>query len=1498
MKHILGLDLGTNSIGWAVINAIKEENTQKEQLIGINTAGSRIIPMDAAQLGDFNKGNTVSQTANRTQFRGVRRLYERKKLRRERLHRILQLLGFLPKHYASQLDRYGKFIANSEPKLAWTTNTHEPSYFIFQSSFQEMLNDFLQNNNQVKKVPYDWTLFYLRKKALTQKIEKEELAWILLNFNQKRGYYQLREEETEKASSKTRQYFDSQIVTDITDTGQIYKGLKIFTITLENGEKGKFFSKNMPDWKGQKKDIIAIIDLDKNGNDKYDENGELSRRFKIPTEQEWEEQWELIKTKTQKDLDTSHKTVGAYIYDTLLQTPSQKIRGKLIRTIERKYYKDELNQILKKQEEFHPELRDSNLLEACIEELYPNNEAHRNAIAKYSIFQLLIEDILFYQRPLKSKKSLISNCPYEEYTYTNKETGEICTSSLKCIAKSHPLFQEFRLWQFISNLRIYQKKGTINGKFTTDIDVTNQFLKTEDDYANLFDWLNQKKEIRQDTFLKKPAFGLKKNIANYRWNYVEDKTYPCNETHYKILSYWEKAGIEQSALTSEIEEKLWHILYSISDKNELRKALQHFADKNYLSDKFADTFQQIPPFEKDYGSYSAKAIKKLLPLMRIGRYWKAENFDSTTLDRIEKILTGEFEENIKNRTREKTIHLDNLYSFQGLPTWLACYIVYNRHSEIKDVTKWQQPSDIDAFLNAFKQHSLHNPIVEQIIMETLRTVRDIWKQTGHIDEIHVELGREMKNPAEKRRKLTQQIQENENTNLRIKALLTEFANPEFGIENVRPHSPSQQDLLRIYEEEVLNETKDIPEDIAVILKKFNEIDTKKRPSTSDVLRYKCWLEQKYRSPYTGAMIPLGKLFTPAYEIEHVIPQSRYFDDSFTNKVICEAEVNKLKGNMLGYEFIKNNQERIVELGFGQNVKIQTVEAYELFVKEHYSYNRTKMQKLLMEDIPDQFIERQLNDSRYISKLIKSLLSNIVRDEGEEEATSKNVIVCTGSITDRLKKDWGINDVWNKLILPRFIRLNEITESNRFTTTNACNKTIPAMPLDLQKGFNKKRIDHRHHAMDAIVIACANRNIVNYLNNESASKNAKISRQDLRQILCKKTKTDNLGNYQWLIDKPWDTFTQDMYSILSNIIVSFKQNLRIINKTTNHYIHYENGKKVNCSQKQSDSWAIRKPMHKETVYGEINLRRTTTATLKAALENPQRIIEKDLKKKIKELLTQGLNEKQIKKYFEDNKDIWQEINLKKIPVYYFTKETANRFFACRESINTTFNKKKIEEKVADTGIQQILLRHLEQNGNNPEQAFSPEGIEQMNKNIMSLNNGKFHQPIYKVRTYEQADKFAVGQTGNKSTKFVEAAKGTNLFFAIYETAHKRSFASIPLNVVIERLKKGLSPAPENEKGNLPKFILSPNDLVYVPTKEEIENGHINQPIQKDRIYKMVSCTGNQCFFIKSNVANTIIDKYEFSPLNKMERAITGEMIKETCIPIQTDRLGNIITPISL
>jgi CRISPR-associated endonuclease Csn1 len=230
-------------------------------------------------------------------------------------------------------------------------------------------------------------------------------------------------------------------------------------------------------------------------------------------------------------------------------------------------------------------------------------------------------------------------------------------------------------------------------------------------------------------------------------------------------------------------------------------------------------------------------------------------------------------------------------------------------------------------------------------------------------------------------------------------------------------------------------------------------------------------------------------------------------------------------------------------------------------------------------------------------------------------------------------------------------------------------------------------------------------------------------------------------------------------------------------------------------------------------------------------------------------------------------------------------------------------KKIEH-ITDTCIQKILKKHFEECKYNPEIAFSPDGIDKMNQNIVSLNNGKKHCPIYKVRRYEGFGKrFSVGQKGNKHTKYVEAAANTNLYFAVYETEiidtntgiikKNRTYEAIPLNVVIERLKQGLSPAPADENGNEPLFLLSPNDLVFVPKNNKINKDSLDSSIDFDRLYKMVSYSGNQCFFIKASIATPIINKREFSPLNKMERALTGEMIKEVCIPIKVDRLGNII-----
>lgn len=1437
-KKILGLDLGTNSIGWALIEQESEE--RKGRILGM---GSRIIPMEAGDMGKFAEGTTVSKTADRTKYRSVRRLRERFLLRRERLHRVLHLLNFLPEHYASQIDfekRFGKFKSETEPKLAWKNSDGKYS-FLFQTSFNEMLDDF-KANGQDLKIPFDWTIYYLRKKALSQKIEKEELAWILLNFNQKRGYYQLRgEEEEDENKNKLVEFYSLKIVNVLADEPQKGRSDIWYSLVLENGWIYRRASKTpLFDWKDKTRDFIVTTDLNDDGSIKTDKDGVAKRSFRAPGENDWT----LVKKKTEQEIDQSRKTVGTYIYETLLQNPKQKIKGKLVRTIERKFYKDELQKILEKQREFHPELKNDDLYNDCVRELYRSNDAHQLMLSKKDFVHLFMEDLIFYQRPLKSQKSSISNCTLEFRKYKDK-SGVTHTQYLKAIPKSNLYYQEFRVWQWMYNLSIYRRDDEAN--------VTKEFLNTNKDFENLFEFLNVRKEIDQKTLLK----HFKINEKTHRWNYVEDKKYPCNETKAMISSRLDKVeNISSEFLTREIEQTIWHIIYSVNDKAQYEKALKSFAGKHHLDESsFFEAFKKFPPFKSEYGSFSEKAIKKLLPLMRLGKYWDYANIDKDSKDRIQKIITGEYDEKIKDKVREKAIHLSKEADFQGLQLWLAQYIVYGRHSEASIIGKWHSADDLEAFLKDFKQHSLRNPIVEQVITEALRVVKDIWLKYGSgakdfFNEIHIELGREMKLTKDERIDATRKINENENTNLRIKALLAELMN-DSSVENVRPFSPTQQEILKIYEDGVLNSDIEIEDDILKISKTA-------QPSLTDLKRYKLWLEQKYRSPYTGQIIPLNSLFTPEYEIEHIIPQSRYFDDSFSNKVICEAAVNKLKDNCTGFEFIKKLGGTVVECGNGRSVTVLKQEAYEDFVKRHYANNRGKRSKLLLEDIPEKMIERQMNDTRYISKYISGVLSNVVRAEDgtDEGVNSKNIVPGNGRITTTLKQDWGLNDVWNDLILPRFERLNQLTNSTDFTAwSDNHQKFLPTVPIEFSKGFSKKRIDHRHHALDALVIACATKDHVNLLNNQSAKSDVK--RYDLKRKLMKfekvvyknpqtGEKVEREVPKQFL--KPWSNFTVEAQNCLEKIIVSFKQNLRVINKATNYYEKYVEKDGVKFKQRVQQvgtNWAIRKPMHKEFVYAKVDLP-------------------------------------------------WVKVGKKEI------------LTAIRKSLDTSFDEKKIRNSVTDTGIQKILLAHLEKykgflddKGKEiaPETlAFTPEAIEEMNKNIIQLNGGIFHQPILKVRVFEKGTgRFAVGQSGNKKHKYVEAAKGTNLVFAIYGDENgKRSYETIPLNEVIERQKQGFSVA--DLKG-VNDFYLCPNDLVYIPSEDDLEN--INKvdlrfidAEKNSMIYKVVSFTGSQIFFVRQDIATSIVNKMEFSTLNKMERAMDGSMVKEYCVKLKVDRLGNV------
>jgi CRISPR-associated endonuclease Csn1 len=1298
MKKILGLDLGTNSIGWALVEQnIEEKNGE------INGMGSRIIPMSKETLDNFGVGIQRSATFERTQYRSVRRLVQRDLLRRERLHRVLNILGFLPEHYSNEIDfekHFGQFKNGTEPKLVYKVGENGKNEFLFMESYKAMLSEFKIANptflKEGKKIPFDWTIYYLRKKALTEKIKKEELAWLLLNFNQKRGYYQLRGEDEVIKENKLEEYY-SLLITDVIDSGD-RKGTDIwYNVILENGWIYKRSSRiPLFDWVGKTKDFIVTTELNDDGTIKTDKDGKEKRSFRAPKEDDWT----LVKKKTENDIINSDKTVGSFIYDTLLQKPTQKINGKLVRTIEREFYKKELADILKVQLGYIPELTDSNLYTACIEELYPNNEAHKNNIKNRDFIYLLLDDVIFYQRPLKSKKSLISNCIFENKIF--KIDGIEKVEPLKCIAKSHPLYQEFRLLQFLRNIKIYEREQNIDGKIFYDADVTKQFLPDEMDYIKLYNWLDTKADITQKQFLAYPKFKLKED--KYRWNFVEDKAYPCNETISVFITKVSKMkDFDNSFFNEEKSIELWHILYSVTDKIEINKAIKSFTKKYILPDEFAETFSKLKPYNNDYGAYSTKAIKKLLSLMRFGSNWNENDIDENTKDRINKILTGEYDLNIKDRVREKAIDLKKITDFKGLPLWLASYIIYDRHSEAIDISKWKTPDDIAKFLKfEFKQHSLRNPIVEQIITETLRVLKDIWVEYGKgeenfFDEIHIELGRDMKNPADKRKRMTEKISENENTNLRIKALLTELKND--GVNDVRPFSPSQQEILKIYEEGVYQY-----ESRKDKLDEVDKIRKSSKPTKAEINKYKLWLEQGYASPYTGKTIPLSLLFTTKYQIEHIFPQSRFFDDSMTNKVICEAEVNQLKDNKTAYEFILDNKGSIVELNGGGSVKLFNKDEYENHIQKYFAKNKTKLKNLLSEDVPDSFINRQLNDSRYISKVVKSLLSRIVREEKngelEQEATSKNIITLNGAITSKMKQDWGLNDVWNEIITPRFERLNVITNTSDFGSWgNKQGKQVfqITVPEEISKGFSKKRIDHRHHALDALVIACVGRNHINYLNNLNAKdENDRTVKHELRNTLCLKTKPDEKGNYKWEFKKPWETFTQDAKEKLLGTIISFKQNVRVINKTNNRYqkwIPDANGvmKKEIVKQEKGDNWAIRKPLHKETVYAKVNLKREkeTPITIANAIEKIEYIVNIDLKNILKDkLLSFGGNIMETKKYFKTNPIKIDDEIIDKVKIYETITATAGRVL-----LDSSFDKNKIDA-ITDTGIQKILLTHLQ------------------------------------------------------------------------------------------------------------------------------------------------------------------------------------------------------------
>lgn len=1413
MKRILGLDTGTNSVGWAMIE--QDIAAGEGKILGM---GSRIIPMDQKEIGDFNKGNLESAAAARTHYRGVRRLKARQLKRRERLVKVLKCVGFIdkewePNHHASfAYDLVeGKFV------------------FKFKSAYKEMLEFFQAQHPELKSVPFDWTVYYLRVKAITEKISSQELVWVLLHFNTKRGYYQLRGDDT--LDTNKQQSFVSSIVDEIEDLNDDVRGNKSLLLTLRDDVVGHYSSKEIPDWIGKQIEFIVT-------------EKEVKGEIKVTLTNPDAEDWTLRKKKTEQLIENGEVTVAEYIFDKLLLNPKTKIRGREVHTIDRAFYKDELTKILDQQIEHHPEFSDSLVLEEAATELYRHNVGHRENLLKHDLQYLLIEDILYYQRPLRTKKHLIANCKYEYYYIKNKE-GKVSKKPVKAAAKSHPLYQEYRIWTLIHNLKIFQKESKDKDDILRqDVEITSEVL-TSSNKLKLFHVFNSSGELSESQILK--AIGL--NGTHYKFNYESGAKLKGNETRAAFLSAAKKDKLtkQMEVLLSSNDKlnDLWHAIYSLGDYTEqLTSAISN--NKLNIPNELRASILKVPTFKKEYGSYSIKALKKIVPLMRVDNLWSEDNLHSNTLTRISKLINAEYDENISDRVRKQLEYVNVIEDCKGMPEYMAVYLAYGRHSETIDLTRYSSPDDIEVN-KLVPNHSLRNPTAEKIIRETLQVVKAVWKKWGRPDEIHVEMARELKASGKQRKRITDRRNENYASNQRAKAMLRELQQDQSA---VNPYSKGHIETFKIFEEGVFVNERDVDKDILAIRRKGD-------PTSSELTRYKLWLEQKYLSPYTGNPIPLSKLFTHAYEIEHVIPRSIYFDDSFNNKVICERVANSEKGNDTAYKFICDRGGETLSDGS----TLLTKDQYESQIRRMYAFNKSKYKNLMSYDPPSGFSQRQLNNTRFINKKLLTLLNPIVKEEHEQEAISKNLISMAGGITHELKNDWGLHDVWKRILAPRFIRMNELTGTNDYYEKVGNKIHLSGYENEL------KRLDHRHHALDALVVACTSRSHVQY-------KNSLRSNNRQYQLESKLFRNDPNGTRGKSYKLPWKSIAQDTFEVLSKVIASFKQNKRVATKTINYYQKYVeqsdgSWKKKYVKQKTHPlHWAVRKSLHKDTVHGQVTLREYKSVSIGEAIKNAEHIADRTIKAEVKGLLIKlNGNVNEVKKYLKKNPLKREGKVLKKIHIIYYNSD----YSTSKMQLNDKVTIKQLH-KIVDEDIKRQLIEHLELHKMKAEDAFSVNGLIEFNE---SRNT-----PVYQVKVKEILGlKKNLVKDKEKGVKYVEADKGTNLFYKVgvtegsMENIVSRN-STIPFADVLESEIQGEEVLDANES-----IFLSPYSLVS-----------INDNCDEMEVYRCVSFSKSDCLFLPVNVATPIVNKKEFSPLNKQEKSIGGVMIKRNCRLININNLG--------
>ncbi|OCK49528.1 type II CRISPR RNA-guided endonuclease Cas9 [Chryseobacterium sp. CBo1] len=1020
-------------------------------------------------------------------------------------------------------------------------------------------------------------------------------------------------------------------------------------------------------------------------------------------------------------LKERNQTIGQYFYEELYNANTNNSYFRIKEEVyPREAYTEEFDTIINAQKNKHDFLTDE-------------------------VVHQLRNEIIYFQRKLKSQKGLVSICEFEGFEKTvfdkEKNKDKVVFVGSKVAPKTSPLFQLCRIWEVVNtiSLKIKNPEGSKYkwGEKTPNLkekEILADYLFKNDSlsFTKLLEILDLNKN---DVYVNKQILkGIKGNetfsalhtvLGDNELLNFDVSIIPSNHTSMlvdkktgEILE--ERAGLELDAsLEKEPLYQLWHTIYSLKVLDECKNALiKRFG----FDDETAEKLSHIDFNKQAFGNKSNKSMRKILPFLMEG------------------------------------------YDYSQ-----SCSLAGYNHSNSLTKDEREQQITLDR-LELLSKNSLRQPIVEKILNQMINVVNAILEQYGKLSEIRVELARELKQSKDERNDADLQNSKNKKLNEEIGKRLAELGLP----------------VTKRY------------------IQKYKFIF----PSLSKNLKD---AHVNNQCIYCGETFNLTEALSgDAFDVDHIVPKALLFDDSQTNKVLVHRKCNSTKTNQTAYDYIGTKGEEQVRIyservddwfkrGIISYSKMQRLKvSHKEYLERKKLGKETETDKKLWEN----FIDRQLRDTQYISRKAREILQKVCN----------NVTTTEGGITAKLRNLWGWDDVLMNLQMPKYKELGQ-TVIKEWTSEHGKRKH---QKEEIENWT--KRDDHRHHAIDALVVACTKQGFIQRINTLNSSDTKDLMQREIKEakkllgenynekefendnefVKNHKERLSQLDDYLRL-QKPVKFDTKYVEQEADKVLVSFKAGKKVATIT-----------KFKATGKNKDTGVIvlRGALHEQSVYGKIKVIEKDKP-LKYLFENSKKIVNPKIKVLVEERLAENENNSKL-----------SLSTLKKNPI--FLNEEKTEILEKASCYNdATVLKYKLQslkasqaDDIVDDRVKFLVKERLAQFGNKEKEAF---------KDTLWLNEEK-QIPIITVRLFARPD-------ANNLQAIKKDKNGRDIGFVLTGNNHHIAIYEDKDNKLVQH-SCTFWHAVERKKNNVPAVIKNSSDVWNQLLDKELPESFLNKlPIDK-------------------------------------------------------------------